>query len=407
MKAVTQKREAAETQTRRLRLPAWLLTLLPLLTLAMLLWAFVALDPLRSLTGDLPPIELLTIERIELRPEGMIAHVVNGGPQPVTLAQVQVDDAYWPFEIQPSSEIPRLGRVTVTIPYPWVEGEAHTVRLVASTGLTFDKTVEVAVETPRSDLSFWLMFALLGFYVGIVPVSLGLMWFPLLTRLSQQGLNFILALTVGLLVFLLVDTVLEGVEVAQQIPNVFQAVPLIFFAGMLSFLALLAVRCSRDATDRSTGSGRLWLATMIALGIGLHNLGEGMAIGAAIALGEAALGSFLVIGFTLHNITEGIGIGAPMTRDKPSLLQLAGLAMLAGGPAIVGTWIGGFSYSPIWAVLFLAIGAGAILQVIYEVTRLWVIQETDAALPAASWVNVGGLAAGIAIMYLTAFLVKF
>ncbi|OGF57187.1 MAG: hypothetical protein A2Z21_03240 [Candidatus Fraserbacteria bacterium RBG_16_55_9] len=394
-------------ETKRLRLPSWLLTLLPLLALAVLLWAFIQVDPLRSLTGVLPPIEKLTMERIDLRPEGMIVHVINGGPEPVTLAQVQVDDAYWPFEVQPVSEIPRLGRATLMIPYPWVEGEAHTVRLVTSTGLTFDKTVDVAVETPYPDLTFWLMFALLGFYVGIVPVSLGLMWFPLLKRLSRQGLSFILALTVGLLVFLFVDTVLEGIEIAQQIPDVFQAVPLVFFASMLSFLALVAIGSSRRVADSSTGSGRLWLATMIALGIGLHNLGEGMAIGAAVALGQAALGAFLVLGFTLHNITEGIGIGAPMTRDKPSLPQLVGLAVLAGGPAIVGTWVGGFSYSPLFAVLFLAIGAGAILQVVYEVTRLIMAQGTHSARAAASWVNVAGLAAGIAIMYLTAFLVKF
>lgn len=405
MRTITQKAETVRMEAKRFRLPGWLLTLLPLLALAVLLWVFVQVDPLRSLTGVLPPIEKLTIERIDLRPEGMIVHVINGGPEPVTLAQVQVDDAYWPFEIQPASQIPRLGRVTVTIPYPWVKGEAHTVRLVTSTGLTFDGTVEVAIETPRPDLSFWLMFTLLGFYVGIVPVSLGLMWFPLLKRLSQQGLHFILAVAVGLLVFLFVDTMLEGIEVAQRIPAVFQAVPLVFFAGMLSFLALVIIGRSRGVADRSTGSGRLWLATMIALGIGLHNLGEGMAIGAAVALGQAALGAFLVIGFTLHNITEGIGIGAPMTRDKPNLLRLAGLAALAGGPAILGTWVGGFSYSPILAVLFLALGAGAILQVIYEVTRLLIAQGDGLAV--ASWVNVAGLAAGIAIMYLTAYLVKF
>jgi len=403
VRATLEKAETTQTEKQGFRLPSWLLTVLPLLTLALLLWAFVQLDPLRTLMGPLPPIEKLTIERIELRPEGMIAHVINGGPEPVTLAQVQVDDAYWPFEVHPSLEIPRLGRVTVIIPYPWVEGESHTVRLVSSTGVTFEGSVEVAVETPRPDPSFWFMFTLLGFYVGIVPVALGLMWFPLLKRLGRQGLDFILALTVGLLVFLLVDTVIEGIEVARQIPDVFQAVPLVFFAGMLSFLTLIAVSRSRS----STNSSRLWLATMIALGIGLHNLGEGMAIGAAISLGEAALGAFLVIGFTLHNITEGIGIGAPITQEKPSLLQLAGLAALAGGPAIIGTWVGGFSYSPLLSVLFLAIGAGAILQVVYEVSRLLVPKGTRNAASAASWVNVAGLATGIAIMYLTAFLVKF
>ncbi len=397
---------SAQQRTVAVLLPGWLWAALPLLVLAMLLWAFVRWNPLSALTGNLPPVEELTIERIRLRPEGMIAEVVNGGLEPVTVAQVQVDDAYWPFEIQPSATIPRLGRATVTIPYPWVQGETHVVRLVTSTGLTFEGHVPVAVETPQPDLRYWLLFALIGLYVGIVPVGLGLMWFPLLRRLGRRGMNFVLALTVGLLVFLLMDTVLEGIEIARQVPGVFQAVPLIFFAGLLSFLVLVAVGRHSGAADRATGPGRLWLATMIALGIGLHNLGEGMAIGAAVALGEAALGAFLVVGFTLHNITEGVGIGAPIARDQPGLLRLAGLAVLAGAPAIVGTWIGGFAYSPILAVLFLAIGAGAILQVVYEVGRLLVAEGGRGDWLAASWINVGGLAAGIGIMYLTAFLVK-
>lgn len=400
-KEITQRELAAS------RLPGWLLAVLPLLILGALLWGFVQFNPLGTLTGNPPPIEALTIERFELRPKGIIAHVVNGGPDPVTLAQVQVDDAYWFFDVEPSATVPRLGRTTVTIHYPWVEEEAHEVRLVSSTGVTFDGTIEVAVETPQPDLGFWLLFALLGFYVGVVPVGLGLMWFPLLRRLGRRGLNFILALTVGLLVFLLVDTVLEGIEVAQDIPDVFQALPVIVFAGLLSFLALVAVSRSRGVGDRSTSSGRAWLATMIALGIGLHNLGEGMAIGAAVGLGEAALGTFLVVGFTLHNITEGLGIGVPMARDKPSLLRLVGLTALAGVPAILGTWFGGFSYSPILAVLFLAIGAGAILQVVYEVGGMLIASDTGDGLSAASWVNVGGLVSGIAIMYLTALLVKF
>jgi zinc transporter, ZIP family len=137
----------------------------------------------------------------------------------------------------------------------------------------------------------------------------------------------------------------------------------------------------------------------------LHNLGEGLAIGAAFALGEAALGVFLILGFTLHNVTEGIGIAAPLVRDRPRLAHFAGLALLAGGPAIIGTWIGAFVYSPFWTTIFLAVGIGAILQVIVEVGRLiWRSQRT-AGEPALTWATFGGVAAGIAVMYLTALLV--
>jgi len=205
-----------------------------------------------------------------------------------------------------------------------------------------------------------------------------------------------------------VDTVLEGIEVAETIPDVFRAIPLIFFAGMLSFLALIAVGGRSGVKDRSTPAGRYWIATSIAIGIGLHNLGEGMAIGSATVLGEAALGSFLVIGFAIHHITEGVGIGAPMAKDQPGVRRLIGLALLAGSPAILGVWIGGFSYVPLLAVVFLSIGAGAILQVIYEVGRLLIAgeaEEAGALRGAVSWVNIGGFTTGLAIMYATALLV--
>ncbi len=391
------------------KIPRWLLAVFPLVLLGGALWLFVEFAPLETLTGDLPPIEELTIERAELRPEGIILHVVNGGPDPVTVAQVQVDEAYWSFTMEPSSQtLPRLSRAEVRIPYPWVEGDLHQVRLVSSTGVTFDHVIEVATMTPQADAYHWFVFALIGFFVGVVPVSLGLMWFPLLKRLGNKGFRFILALTIGLLLFLLIDTVLEGVEVAETVPDVFRAVSLVFFAGLLSFLTLVAIGGRRSVKDRSTPAGRFWIATAIAIGIGLHNMGEGMAIGTATALGETALGSFLVIGFALHNITEGIGIAAPMTKDSPGLLRLSGLALLAGGPAILGVWVGGFSYSPLLAVIFLSIGAGAILQVIYEVGRLLLpgdAGQESTLREATSWVNIGGVTTGLAIMYATALLV--
>ncbi len=384
-----------------------LLALLPLVILGLLLWGFVLLNPLKSLTGNVPPVEQISFERVVLGDAGITLHIRNSGPDQVTIAQVLVDEAYWSFQIEPSSEISRLATAKIVIPYPWAEGEAHEIVLLSSNGVAFSKEIEVALATPEPDLNYWLIFAVIGFYVGIVPVGLGLLWLPVLKRFSRAGLDFALALTVGLLVFLLIDTVLEGIEIAEGVPDVFQAVPLIFFAGLLSFLALVAISSRKGAQDRSSSSGRLWLATSIALGIGLHNLGEGMAIGAAIALGEVALGAFLVIGFTLHNITEGIGIGAPIARDQPKLIRLVGLALLAGGPAILGTWLGGFAFNPVMAVLFLAIGAGAILQVVYEVTKLLMARAAGEQQSVFSWANVAGLTAGIAVMYLTALLVKF
>ncbi len=173
---------------------------------------------------------------------------------------------------------------------------------------------------------------------------------------------------------------------------------------MMSFVLLSAVGDRAGVRDRSTPEGRLWIATAIAIGIGLHNLGEGMAVGASIAAGEAALGNFLVVGFVLHNVTEGVGIGAPMAFDRPGLRQLILLTAIAGGPAVAGTWLGGFSYTPFLAAVFFAIGAGAILQVVVEVGKLLGRKEADRS-NWLTWPNMSGLFAGLAIMYVTALIV--
>jgi zinc transporter ZupT len=217
---------------------------------------------------------------------------------------------------------------------------------------------------------------------------------------DQRWLNFALALTVGLLVFLAVDTLLEGVEIAQSVPGTFQGEPLLFLIALLTFLSIVAI--GRNSARRES---RLFLAYMIALGIGFHNLGEGMAVGAAFALGEVSLAAFLVVGFTLHNITEGIGIASPIAVERPRPHHFGLLALLAGGPAILGTWLGGFAFNPVLGVVFLGVGAGAILQVVYEVSRLIAKDSQRYQTQPLSWLNLAGLFSGIAIMYFTAFLV--
>ena len=377
--------------------------ILPLVLLTAVLVLFIQLDPMESLTGNQPPVEDLSVQRVILNSEGIVIHVINAGPETVTIAQVLVDEAYWSFNISPANELPRLGRATITIPYHWVEGEAHELRLLTSSGATFDHTIEVAVATPPSDVTRWFLLGLVGFFVGIVPVGLGLMWLPLLHSMKKRALDFVLALTVGLLVFLLFDTILEGVEFAGEVPKVFNGLPLVFLIAILSYMMLTLIGRRQGVRDRSTSKGRLWIATAISIGIGLHNLGEGMAVGVSIASGEAALGSFLVIGFVLHNVTEGVGIGAPMAVDRPGFGKLIVLTVIAGGPAIIGTWIGGFSYTPFLAVLFFAVGAGAILQVIVEVSRL--LGTGDEKSNWLSWSNMMGMMTGITIMYVTALLV--
>jgi hypothetical protein len=314
---------------------------------------------------------------------------------------VQVDDAYWAFTISPDVTIPRLGRATIAVPYPWVQDEAHLLKLVSSNGVTFEGEIAVATQTPAPSLAAFWRYAILGIYVGIIPVGLGLLWYPFLRRLGRSGMQAVLSLTVGLLVFLFFDTIFEALEIIASTAGVYGGEPLVFLVTILAFAGLVALGARRKGAPQS----RLGIAYRIALGIGLHNLGEGLAIGAAFAFGEAALGTLLVIGFKLHNITEGIGIAAPIARERPSLWHFVALAALAGLPAVLGVWIGGFVYNRLAAALFLALGAGAIAQVVYEVGRLIVRQSDEDGSPALSPSTFGGFLAGVAIMYATALLV--
>jgi zinc transporter, ZIP family len=392
--------------------PAWIiLGLLPLLGLGVLL-ALLVLNGAEVERADLPPAEDLSVQRVSLPTEyEFVLDVRNGGADPVTLSQVVVNDALWDFRVEPESTIPRLGSAKVTIPYTWVEGEAYEMKLITSTGTTFDAEVPAAVLTPGFSGETFLRYLLIGTYVGVVPVALGLLWYPFLRRIGRAGMNFVLALTVGLLAFLVIDTMEEAIESATELPEVFSGIPLVILVALLTLLGLLAAeRLFRRGREEAS---RLGTSYRISFGIGLHNFGEGLAIGAAFALGEAALGAFLVVGFTLHNITEGVGIAAPILKgNRPSLVHFILLALLGGGPAIVGTLIGGFAFSNLLAALFLAVGAGAILQVIYEVGKLLLkdsTQEKGDQAPSLSAslsaTNLAGLVVGVALMYATGLLV--
>jgi zinc transporter, ZIP family len=403
MTAQTNTPTASASEPGGLSGASWLLALIPLILLGMVLTYLVVTNGgLTELAG--PPVEQATIQQITLPEPGIIrVDVVNDGPQEITIPQVQVDDAYFMFEASPSTTIPRLGQATFTIYYPWVTDEAHIVVLVSSLGSLFTGEVAVAVETPQMSPNLFVQFGLVGLYVGIVPIFLGVLWYPFMRRLSKSAMNFILSLTVGLLVYLAIGTWLDANEFAAELPAFWQGVPLIIIIALVTLGAIIAVGTVQKGRD----STPLGIAYRIAFGIGLHNLGEGLAIGAAFATGQAALGTFLILGFTLHNITEGVGIAAPIVRENPGLKHFALLILLAGGPAVLGTWIGGFAFNPVLATIFLAIGVGAILQVVWEVGKLVARDTQRMGLPLINWVNLAGLVTGLALMYFTAFMVKF
>lgn len=385
-----------------------LAALIPLVLLAVLVGVIVTTRPGDGLRGGaVPPVERLAIERARLSPGQIVLPVLNDGPDPVTIAQVIVDDAYWAFDASNGTVLRHLGRTILTIPYPWVEGEAHLVKVLTSTGTAFEHAIPVAVASPEPDARYFFTFALVGLYVGVIPVALGLLWFPIASRVGPTGLDVLLAVTLGLLGFLLIDTMGEGLESVALIPSSFQGLALFVAAALGAWLALDLVSArlrSRRATARAASSPGAVVALLVAVGIGLHNFGEGLAIGGAFALGEAALGTLLIVGFTLHNTTEGLAIIAPIAKEKPRVATLITLGAIGGVPTIAGAWLGGLVHSPAVAVLCLGLGAGAIAQVIYQIARQMAGTRSVMSHLASAPVALG-LLAGFAIMYATGMLV--
>jgi ZIP family zinc transporter len=374
----------------------------PLAALLLLIAAFFAYEPLRKPFGDAPPpVEELTVERTVLDQNGIALKVRADGTEPVSIAQVQVDGAFWQFTQNPPGPVPRLASAWIKIPYPWVEGETHKILFVTRTGLTFEHEIAVAWPTPKVDAQAVWRLTLAGIFLGVVPVALGMLFYPALKSGGKIAFQFAMALTIGLLAFLLVDTLEGALEAAGKAAPGLKSAILVWIVAGLASLLLWGL-----AHWKGEGFTPLGLAATIAFAIGVHNLGEGLAVGSAFATGAAALGGYLLLGFTVHNVTEGVGIVAPLLERRPSLAILAGLACLAGLPAIFGLWLGAFAFSSYWAALALAIGAGAILQVVIEVGLLLWNQIGTGGRPKAYAVIFAGLLAGVALMYFTGLLVQ-
>ncbi len=371
---------------------------LPLAALTLLLVLLAWLKPFEMLSPDAPPVEALAFESVRLEPGLFRIKLRADGSHPVTIAQVLVDGAYRTFEQTPPGPLARLAPAELVIPYPWIDGEAHTIVVLTATGTAFDHTIEVAQATPEIFGESALLLVLTGLLLGLAPVTIGLMSFPALRRLGARQTGFVLALTIGLLIYLLIDTMGEGLEAGEGVLARFHAGTLVWVLAIVTAAGLIAL--GRSGAKPPEG---LPLASFIALGIGLHNLGEGLVVGAAFASGETALAAFLVTGFVIHNVTEGFGIAAPLTKHRPTLTAFAGLALLAGLPALPGVLLGAQVVSPFWTVVCFGIGAGAIAQVIFEITALLTRQLGAAKL--AGPPVLGGVITGLAVMYVTALLV--
>jgi zinc transporter, ZIP family len=391
------------------RFAPWRLwALVPVLLLAGVVGLFVSTGAsVLDLVGRVPPpLDQFDIRRVEFKPGEIRIRVTNPQRQKLKIAVVTVDDAVVPFRLDGSAELGRLRSSTIVVPFSWIEGDPYTVGVTSSHGIETTTDIDAAVETRGPSARGFLGFAVIGALVGIIPVALGLGWLPALRRARPEWLAALMALTAGLLTFLAFDAFAEALRLQAQLPAGFQGTGLVLVGIAASYLGLTALsqRLSKQSRSRSGAplEGTV-LAVLIALGIGLHNLGEGLAIGSSIALGELALGTFLIVGFMVHNLTEGLGIAAPIaSATRITRTRLCVLALLAGAPAIAGAWIGGFLTSDLLGVLFFGLAVGAALQVIVEVVR-YIARRAPVGLRSGH-VIVGYLT-GIVVMYVTGLLV--
>ena len=353
-----------------------------------------------------PPADEFDIRRVEFKPGEIRIRVTNPQREDLTIAAVTVDAAIVPYSIEGEETLERLRSATVVVPFDWVEGDPISVGVTSSTGIETTEEIPAAVETPGPSAEGFLGYAVIGFLVGIVPVTLGLLWLPSLRRAAPEWLAAFMALTAGLLAFLALEALSEAFELQAALPSAIGGTGVLLLGVATSYLAMtyLSQRfAAAEEGGKSAAVGGLALATLVATGIGVHNLGEGLAIGSSFALGELTLGTFLIVGFMVHNVTEGLGIATPIAEARRvSLTRLAALALLAGAPAIVGAWVGGFLRSDLLGVLFFAAAAGAAFEVVVEVAR-YVARRAPGGL--TSGYVIGGFLAGIVVMYVTGLLV--
>ena len=398
--------EATETAPELKRAPLWAVIGAPLALIGAAIAGFAVLGGPGLDERRGPAIEELAVERTVLHPGDVELTVRNTGPDDVQVAQVAVNDAYVAFTAEPEGKVGHLGEQKLNLDYPWQEGGAYTISMLTSTGATIEHTIDVAVETPEAGGGFYGLMTLLGVYVGVIPVILGMLFMPMLRRVSDDWVRLFMAVTIGLLGFLVIDGGLEGIEIGQGSSGAFGGVELLFLGAALAYLALTAVDRRLKAgiaRRRAAGAGAFRLSLMVAIGIGLHNLGEGLAIGSAYAVGSLALGAFLVIGFAIHNTTEGVAIVAPLARaDSPGIPRLLGLGLIAGGPAILGAVIGAAAYNQELATFLIGVGVGAIVQVIGQLLPSIRDRQGQALYP----LSIAGLVAGAGILYATSLMVS-
>jgi zinc transporter ZupT len=351
-----------------------------------------------------PPADQFVVDGVKFVDGHIEVQVTNPQPEALTPAVVFVDSAIAYGVEGLGAELGRHDSRTLVIPYPWIEDDPYLIGITSSSGITTEVDVPAAVPAARVDAGGLGWGALIGILVGVVPVGLGLAWLPAMRRLRPAVVAGFVAFTGGLLLFLAIDATAEAFDVQARVLPAFGGAGLVAMGIVTSMVAIsLLGRWLRHGVvedERDATSVAMTLAVLVAVGIGIHNLGEGLAIGSSFSLGEASLAVSLIVGFMVHNLTEGIGIAAPIASARGTLRvgPAIGLALVAGVPAVAGIWLGRYVEGNLFAALCFAVAAGAALQVVVEVSKF--VRRAPGGGFTAPGVQ-AGFALGMVAMWLT------
>lgn len=380
-----------------------LLGILPVAALAGVSWLLlngpaVGLQiGLREIPGDVNIVStILRHGEIEL-------NLHNLTSEDVTISTVNISDSIVPFEISPSPTIPPNGEAVIHVPYPWVNGQAYEVIVLTSDAHEITTAIQAASQTPLTSSMTQQDLILIGLTAGFIPLLAGIIWFGIFKRIGRGAFLFLMAIAAGLLAYVAITLTSHALVNAAQLGETFQGVGAIGIGIVVTFLFLDSVERWRSNTGPESIRQHRSRAWKMALEMGWRNFAEGLAVGASIALGAAALSVILIVVLIIQNIIEGFRIASSVSGDRLSVLLLLVIAIAAGAPAVLGTWLGGINTLPALSILFLAFGAGAVLQATFEGFKL--IQR-DSSGSYRPFTVFSGVTVGMLVLYITGQLIK-
>ena len=327
-----------------------------------------------AVDGSASAEESLRVEEILLEPGRIDLLVRNTGSGELTIAQVTINGAAWLSLTLPGPIVEPGAEAAIRLDdYEWLAGKPYEIVIFTSRANAFPTYIASARATFQPTNANVNVIIWLGIVIGLLPVLLGLLWYPGLGQFGRQGglfLAMLSAVGLGLLGLKLVADIIEWLDAPFEI---FGQGGLLVLGGVGLFVGLNFLGRYQEATGADQLGRQFLTAQRIALGVGLFSLGQGIILGGEIGQDLLAPGAWSVTGLLLVNLIKGLGIISPLPAAKVtggSIGQLALMGIVGGFPAILGVWFGVFYSAPLLTALLLGAGLGAVAAVVYQLIAL-------------------------------------